>query len=62
MPETGADYAYMFDPIARKDDGTLDIEASEDGKTFTVKLGAPCAYFLGPVCIPGILCGSAGKR
>ena len=29
--ETGADYAYMFDPIARKDDGTLDIEASEDG-------------------------------
>ena len=41
--ETGADYAYMFDPIARKDDGTLDIEASEDGKTFTVKHGAPCA-------------------
>ena len=50
--ETGADYAYMFDPIARKDDGTLDIEASEDGKTFTVKLGAPCAYFLDLCAFP----------
>ena len=45
-PETGADYFYLADGIARKEDKTLDIEASEDGKTFTVNLSAPCAYFL----------------
>ncbi len=38
--------------IARKDDGTLDIEASEDGKTFTVHLNAPCAYFLDLCAFP----------
>ena len=32
-PETGADYFYLADGIARKDDGTLDIEASEDAET-----------------------------
>ena len=51
-PETGADYAYMFDPIAKKDDGTLDAVASEDGKTFTVKLVAPCVYFLDLCAFP----------
>lgn len=44
--KTAADYHYMFDVIARKDDGTLDIEASEDGQTLTVKLVVPTAYFL----------------
>ena len=51
-PETGADYFYLADGIARKDDGTLDIEASEDGKTFTVNLTAPCAYFLDLCAFP----------
>lgn len=51
-PETGADYAYLADVIARKDDDTLDIEASEDGKTFTVNLKAPCAYFLDLCAFP----------
>ena len=50
--ETGADYAYLADAIARKDDGTLDIEASEDGLTFTVNLIAPCAYFLDLCAFP----------
>lgn len=54
-PNTGADYGYMFDAIARKDDGTLDIEASEDGKTLTVKLVAPCAYFLDLCAFPAYL-------
>ncbi len=51
-PETGADYFYLADIIARKDDGSLDIEASEDGKTFTVNLTAPCAYFLDLCAFP----------
>ena len=51
-PETGADYAYLADIIAKNDDGTLKIEASEDGKTFTVHLTAPCAYFLDLCAFP----------
>ena len=51
-PETGADYFYLADGIARKEDKTLDIEASEDGKTFTVNLSAPCAYFLDLCAFP----------
>ncbi len=51
-PNTGAGYAYLADAIAKKEDGTLDIAASEDGKTFTVKLAAPCAYFLDLCAFP----------
>lgn len=51
-PNTGADYSYLADGIAKKEDGTLDIAASEDGKTFTVKLAAPCAYFLDLCAFP----------
>ncbi|MDO5345669.1 MAG: ABC transporter substrate-binding protein [Lachnospiraceae bacterium] len=51
-PNTGADYAYMFDAIAKKDDGTLDIEASEDGKTLSINLTAPCVYFLDLCAFP----------
>lgn len=51
-PETGADYAYMFDGIAVAEDGSLDVAASEDGKTFTVNLSAPCAYFFDLCAFP----------
>lgn len=51
-PETGADYFYLADIIARNEDDTLAIEASEDGKTFTVTLTAPCAYFLDLCAFP----------
>lgn len=51
-PDTGADYAYLTTVIATKDDGTLDIAASEDGKTFTVNLVDPCAYFLDLCAFP----------
>ena len=54
-PETGADYGYMFDAIAKTEDGTLDVTASEDGKTLTVKLVAPCAYFLDLAAFPAYL-------
>ncbi|MDO4297054.1 MAG: ABC transporter substrate-binding protein [Lachnospiraceae bacterium] len=51
-PNTGADYAYMFDAIAKKDDGTLDIAASEDGQSLTINLAAPCVYFLDLCAFP----------
>lgn len=51
-PDTGADYAYLADLIARGADGDLDVTASEDGKTFTVNLTAPCAYFLDLCAFP----------
>ncbi len=49
---TAADYSYLCSVFATKDDGTLDIEASEDGKTFTAHLNAPCAYFLDLCAFP----------
>ena len=48
--ETAADYAYMMDVIARNDDGTLKVAASEDGSTLTVELASPCPYFLDLCC------------
>jgi len=51
--ETAADYSYMFNGIAGY--GTADninVKASEDGKTFTVVLTAPCAYFLDLCAFP----------
>lgn len=51
-PDTGADYSYMFDPIARKSDGTLDISASEDGLTLTINLTTPTAYFMDLCAFP----------
>lgn len=51
-PNTAADYSYLTTAIATNDDGTLQIEASEDGKTFTVHLVAPCAYFLDLCAFP----------
>ncbi|MDO4291619.1 MAG: ABC transporter substrate-binding protein [Eubacteriales bacterium] len=51
-PTTAADYSYLTSVIATNDDGTLQIEASEDGKTFTVHLVAPCAYFLDLCAFP----------
>ena len=53
-PNTAADYSYLIDSsnIGVKEDGTLDIEASEDGKTFTVHLTNPCAYFVDLCAFP----------
>jgi oligopeptide transport system substrate-binding protein len=45
--ETAADYSYMFNGIkGYGTDANIDVKASADGKTFTVVLTAPCAYFL----------------
>lgn len=43
-PETAADYAYLFDVIARKDDGSLAIE-TPDEYTLVITLSSPCPYF-----------------
>ena len=53
-PDTAADYSYLIDSmnLAKKDDGTLDIEASDDGSTFTVHLAKPCAYVLDLCAFP----------
>ena len=51
-PDTAADYAYMMDPIARNEDGTLKVSASEDGQTLTVELSSYCAYFLDLCAFP----------
>ena len=59
-PATASDYAYMFAPIKGyaemtemdeegnlvNPDATLAVTASEDGKTLTVELTTPTAYFL----------------
>ncbi|MBQ7182386.1 MAG: peptide ABC transporter substrate-binding protein, partial [Clostridia bacterium] len=50
-PETAADYSYMFNGIKGYPDN-LAVTASEDGKTLTVELDAPCAYMLDLMAFP----------
>lgn len=42
--ETASDYAYLFDVVARNEDGTLAVTADDD-YTLTIHLNAPCPYF-----------------
>lgn len=49
--ETAADYGYMFNGIAGYPD-ELAVAASEDGKTLTVDMSAPCVYFLDLAAFP----------
>ena len=65
-PATASDYAYMFAPIKGyaeiteldadgnlvNPDATLAVTASEDGKTLTVELETPTAYFLDLCAFP----------
>lgn len=65
-PMTASDYGYMFAPIKGyaemtemdeegnlvNPDATLAVTASEDGKTLTVELETPCAYFLDLAAFP----------
>ncbi len=48
---TAADYSYIFNGIEGFPDN-LNVVASEDGKTLTVKLTAPCAYMLDLAAFP----------
>ena len=50
-PETAADYSYMLNVIAGYPED-LQVAASEDGKTFTVQLSSPTAYFLDLAAFP----------
>ncbi len=42
--ETAADYAYLFDVVARNDDGSLAVETPDD-YTLVITLNSPCPYF-----------------
>ena len=50
-PQTAADYSYMFG-IKGYEENNLAVAASEDGKTLTVELTAPCAYMLDLMAFP----------
>ncbi len=50
-PATATDYSYLFDIIARNEDGTLKIETPDD-YTFVVTLVSPCPYFLDLTAFP----------
>lgn len=52
--ETAADYAYLFDIIAKKDDGTLSVEATDD-YTLVITLVSPCPYFGDLLAFPTFL-------
>lgn len=45
-PALGADYGFLFDYIARNEDGTLNAVADDEARTLIVTLVNPCAYFL----------------
>lgn len=49
--KTAADYSYMFNGIEGFPDN-LNVKASDDGKTLTVVLTAPCPYFLDLCAFP----------
>jgi peptide/nickel transport system substrate-binding protein/oligopeptide transport system substrate-binding protein len=45
-PDLGADYGFLFDYIAKNDDGTLNVVTDDEAGTVVVTLANPCAYFL----------------
>lgn len=49
--ETASDYAYLFDIIARNEDGSMAMEATDD-YTLVVTLTNPCPYFLDLTAFP----------
>ena len=50
--ELGADYGFLFDVIARNEDGTLAIDVDDAARTMVVHLTNPCAYFLDLCAFP----------
>ncbi len=51
-PETAADYAYLMDVFAKDANDEIDVKASDDGKTISCKLAAPCPYFMNLLAFP----------
>ena len=51
-PDTASDYAYLYDNFAKGSDGLIDVKASDDGKTLTWKLQAPCSYMISLLAFP----------
>jgi len=50
--ELAAEYAYMYDVVARNEDGTLNISADDAARTFTATVIAPTPYFLSLCAFP----------
>lgn len=50
-PETGADYSYLLDIVARNEDGSLKMETPDD-YTLVVTLTSPATYFLDLTAFP----------
>ena len=51
-PDLGADYGFLYDYIAKNDDGTLKLVADDAARTLVVTLVNPCAYFLDLCAFP----------
>ncbi|MBQ1640148.1 MAG: peptide ABC transporter substrate-binding protein, partial [Lachnospiraceae bacterium] len=51
LPETAVDYVNLFDEIARNEDGTLAVVATDD-YTLEITLQNPCAYFMEMLAFP----------
>lgn len=50
-PTTASDYAYLYDLFA-KDGDDINVKASDDGKTLTWTLSAPCPYMMSLLAFP----------
>ncbi len=50
-PATAADYSYLFDIFAKNEDGTIQVEATDDD-TLVFSLNAPCPYIMDLMCFP----------
>lgn len=51
-PDTASDYSYLYDIFAINDDGSIMVSASDDGKTLTWTLSAPCTYMTSLLAFP----------
>ena len=51
-PELAADYGFLYDYIAKNDDGTLNLVADDAARTLVVTLVNPVAYFLDLCAFP----------
>ena len=51
-PQTACDYAYLLDVFAKDSAGAINVKASDDGKTLTAVLSAPCPYFMSLLTFP----------
>lgn len=59
-PALGADYGFLFDYIARNEDGTLNAVADDEARTLVVTLVNPCCLLPRAVRLYHLLPGQSG--